>query len=63
MCWCNVGVCVVNGFLYVVGGDDGFCNLVLVEYYNFVIDKWILFLINMSMGWSYVGVVVIYKFL
>lgn len=63
MCRRNVGVCVVNGLLYVVGGDDGFCNLVLVEYYNFIMDKWIVVFFCMSMGRSYVGVIVIDKLL
>ncbi|KAF3838725.1 hypothetical protein F7725_010493, partial [Dissostichus mawsoni] len=34
------GVCAINGLLYVIGGDDGSCNLSSVEYYNPAIDKW-----------------------
>uniref|UniRef100_A0A8C0GG23 Uncharacterized protein n=1 Tax=Chelonoidis abingdonii TaxID=106734 RepID=A0A8C0GG23_CHEAB len=40
MCRKNAGVCTVNGLLYVVGGDDGSCNLSTVEYYNPTTDKW-----------------------
>ncbi|EHB03274.1 Kelch-like protein 3 [Heterocephalus glaber] len=49
------GVCAVNGLLYVVGGDDGSCNLASVEYYNPVTDKWTLLPTNMSTGRSYAG--------
>lgn len=49
------GVCAVNGLLYVVGGDDGSCNLASVEYYNPVTDKWTLLPANMSTGRSYAG--------
>ncbi|KAG8128587.1 hypothetical protein E2320_015401 [Naja naja] len=55
------GVCSVNGLLYVVGGDDGSCNLASVEYYNPVTDKWTLLPSNMSTGRSYAGVAVIHK--
>lgn len=40
----------MNGLLYVVGGDDGSCNLASVEYYNPVTDKWTLLPTNMSTG-------------
>lgn len=50
-----LGVCAVNGLLYVVGGDDGSCNLASVEYYNPVTDKWTLLPTNMSTGRSYAG--------
>lgn len=52
---CFQGVCAVNGLLYVVGGDDGSCNLASVEYYNPVADKWTLLPTNMSTGRSYAG--------
>lgn len=52
---CFLGVCAVNGLLYVVGGDDGSCNLASVEYYNPVTDKWTLLPTNMSTGRSYAG--------
>lgn len=52
--WCP-GVCAVNGLLYVVGGDDGSCNLASVEYYNPATDKWTLLPTNMSTGRSYAG--------
>lgn len=52
---CFPGVCAVNGLLYVVGGDDGSCNLASVEYYNPVTDKWTLLPTNMSTGRSYAG--------
>ena len=45
----------MNGLLYVVGGDDGSCNLASVEYYNPVTDKWTLLPSNMSTGRSYAG--------
>lgn len=38
MCCRNVGVVLVNGLFFVVGGDDGFSNLFFVEVYNFRID-------------------------
>lgn len=49
------GVCAINGLLYVVGGDDGSCNLSSVEFYNPVTDKWSLIPTNMSNGRSYAG--------
>lgn len=49
------GVCAVNGLLYVVGGDDGSCNLASVEYYNPGTDRWTLLPTNMSTGRSYAG--------
>lgn len=51
-----VGVCAVNNLLYVVGGDDGSCNLASVEFYNPVSDKWTLLPTCMSTGRSYAGV-------
>lgn len=45
----------MNGLLYVVGGDDGSCNLASVEYYNPATDKWTLLPTNMSTGRSYAG--------
>ena len=62
MCWLETsitvspeGVCAINGLLYVIGGDDGSCNLSSVEYYNPAIDKWSLIPTNMSNGRSYAG--------
>lgn len=49
------GVCAVNGLLYVVGGDDGSCNLASVEYYNPTTDKWTVVSSCMSTGRSYAG--------
>lgn len=49
------GVCAVNGLLYVVGGDDGSCNLSTVEYYNPTTDKWTVVSSCMSTGRSYAG--------
>lgn len=57
------GVASVNGLLYVVGGDDGSCNLVSVEYYNPRTDSWTLLPTTMSTGRSYAGVAVIDKLL
>lgn len=51
----HLGVCAVDGMLYVVGGDDGSCNLASVEYYNAAADKWILLPSCMSTGRSYAG--------
>lgn len=45
----------MNGLLYVVGGDDGSCNLASVEYYNPITDKWTLLPTSMSTGRSYAG--------
>lgn len=45
----------MNGLLYVVGGDDGSCNLASVEYYNPSTDKWTLLPTSMSTGRSYAG--------
>lgn len=50
------GVCAVNNLLYVVGGDDGSCNLASVEFYNPNSDKWTLLPTCMSTGRSYAGV-------
>lgn len=50
------GVCAVNNLLYVVGGDDGSCNLASVEFYNPSTDKWTLLPTCMSTGRSYAGV-------
>lgn len=50
-----LGVCAVNGLLYVVGGDDGSCNLSTVEYYNPTTDKWTVVSSCMSTGRSYAG--------
>lgn len=36
----NAGVAAVNGFIYVVGGDDGTTNLNTVEFYNPQTDTW-----------------------
>ncbi|KAF6094514.1 kelch like family member 2 [Phyllostomus discolor] len=55
MCRRNAGVCAVNGLLYVVGGDDGSCNLASVEYYNPTTDKWTVVSSCMSTGRSYAG--------
>lgn len=49
------GVCAINGLLYVIGGDDGSCNLSSVEYYDPATDKWSLIPTNMSNGRSYAG--------
>lgn len=48
-------MCAINGLLYVIGGDDGSCNLSSVEYYNPATDKWSLIPTNMSNGRSYAG--------
>lgn len=48
-------MCAINGLLYVIGGDDGSCNLSSVEYYNPATDKWSLLPMNMSNGRSYAG--------
>lgn len=61
MCRRNAGVCAINGLLYVIGGDDGSCNLSSVEFYNPATDKWSLIPTNMSNGRSYAGVAVIDK--
>ena len=53
-CVC-LGVCAVNNVLYVVGGDDGSCNLASVEFYNPSTDKWTLLPTCMSTGRSYAG--------
>lgn len=50
-----LGVCAINGLLYVIGGDDGSCNLSSVEFYNPATDKWSLIPTNMSNGRSYAG--------
>lgn len=57
-----LGVCAVNGLLYVVGGDDGSCNLSTVEYYNPTTDKWTVVSSCMSTGRSYAGNVYIFLF-
>ncbi len=49
------GVCTVNNLLYVIGGDDGSCNLASVEFYNPNTDKWTLLPTCMSTGRSYAG--------
>lgn len=51
----SVGVCAVNNVLYVIGGDDGSCNLASVEFYNPSTDKWTLLPSCMSTGRSYAG--------
>lgn len=48
-------MCAINGLLYVIGGDDGSCNLSSVEFYNPATDKWSLIPTNMSNGRSYAG--------
>uniref|UniRef100_A0A8C5SQT5 Uncharacterized protein n=1 Tax=Laticauda laticaudata TaxID=8630 RepID=A0A8C5SQT5_LATLA len=53
---CIFGVSAVNGLLYVIGGDDGSCNLATVEYYNPMIDKWTVVSSCMSTGRSYAGI-------
>lgn len=52
---CVSGVCAVNNLLYVIGGDDGSCNLASVEFYNPNTDKWTLLPTCMSTGRSYAG--------
>lgn len=54
-CLSPQGVCAINGLLYVIGGDDGSCNLSSVEFYNPATDKWSLIPTNMSNGRSYAG--------
>lgn len=49
------GVCAVNNLIYVIGGDDGSCNLASVEFYNPNTDKWTLLATCMSTGRSYAG--------
>lgn len=54
------GVCSVNNLLYVIGGDDGSCNLASVEFYNPNTDKWTLLQTCMSTGRSYAGQKIVY---
>uniref|UniRef100_A0A3Q3W9N2 BTB domain-containing protein n=1 Tax=Mola mola TaxID=94237 RepID=A0A3Q3W9N2_MOLML len=54
-CKAAICVCAINGLLYVIGGDDGSCNLSSVEFYNPATDKWSLIPTNMSNGRSYAG--------
>lgn len=58
------GVCAIDGLLYVIGGDDGSCNLSSVEYYDPAADKWSLIPTNMSNGRSYAGLfhLLVFKF-
>uniref|UniRef100_A0A8C2K4S3 Kelch-like family member 2 n=1 Tax=Cyprinus carpio TaxID=7962 RepID=A0A8C2K4S3_CYPCA len=51
----SASVCAVNNLLYVIGGDDGSCNLASVEFYNPNTDKWTLLPTCMSTGRSYAG--------
>ena len=55
------GVVANNGFLYVVGGDDGSSNLGSVEVYNPKLDTWTLLPCAMMTGRSYAGVAIIDK--
>jgi hypothetical protein len=55
------GVVALGGYLYVVGGDDGTCNLSSVEVYDPKTDTWKLLSSSLVMGRSYAGVAVIDK--
>ena len=55
------GVVSYNGFLYVVGGDDGTTNLSSVEVYCANTNSWKLLPKSMSIGRSYAGVTLIDK--
>ena len=55
------GVVVYDGFLYVVGGDDGTANLSSVEVYDPVKNAWSMLPACMGIGRSYAGVAVINK--
>jgi len=57
----NAGVITINGFLFVIGGDDGTSNLASVEMYNPKTDVWAVIPSNMTIGRSYTGVCVIEK--
>lgn len=60
---CVSGVCAVNNVLYVIGGDDGSCNLASVEFYIPNTDKWTLLPTCMSTGRSYAGQIMSYYYL
>jgi kelch-like protein 2/3 len=55
------GVVPLGGMLYVVGGDDGSCNLASVEVYNPKTDVWSMLPSSMGIGRSYAGVAIIDK--
>lgn len=55
-------VVVIDGILYVVGGNDGSLSLNSIEKYDFEINKWF-FVVFMSIRRSSVGVVVVYVLL
>lgn len=57
----NAGVVSLNGFLYVVGGDDGQSNLSSVEVYDPRMNSWSLLPSTMSIGRSYAGVCILDK--
>lgn len=57
----NAGVVAHDGFLYVVGGDDGSSNLNNVEVYCPKTDTWRILPASMSIGRSYAGVCMIDK--
>lgn len=57
----NAGVVAHNGFLYVVGGDDGTSNLSSVEVYCPESDVWRILPSAMGIGRSYAGVCMIDK--
>ncbi|ODM97230.1 Ring canal kelch [Orchesella cincta] len=50
-----------NGLLYVIGGDDGTCNLASVEVYDPKSDCWTLLNSSMVVGRSYAGCAVVDK--
>lgn len=51
----------LNGLLYVIGGDDGTCNLASGEVYDPKADSWSLLSSSMVVGRSYAGCAVVDK--
>lgn len=60
-CYVFSGVIAVEGFLYVVGGDDGSSNLSSVEVYCPKADSWTMLPSFMTIGRSYAGVAIVDK--
>lgn len=54
-----LGVVVINGFVYVVGGFNGFLRVRIVDVYDSVKDMWT-FCFSMEVRRSILGVVVLY---
>lgn len=55
----NAGVVAHEGRLYVVGGDDGTCNLASVEVYDPAKNEWTMLNSFMQQGRSYAGVAIV----